>query len=80
MQWLRRSFIAGFFVTVPLFISVAAFGPAHLTGDRLAFAAISSVYLVVAVPWEERTLGRMFGAHYEEYRRQVRWRIVPYIY
>src|SRR5438552_6205473 len=25
MQWLRRSFITGFFVTVPLFISVAAF-------------------------------------------------------
>jgi len=25
MQWLRRSFIAGFFVTVPLFISVSAF-------------------------------------------------------
>jgi len=25
MQWLRRSFLAGFFVTVPLFISVAAF-------------------------------------------------------
>ena len=25
MQWLRRHFIAGFFVTVPLFISVAAF-------------------------------------------------------
>ncbi len=24
-QWLRRSFVAGFFVTVPLFISVAAF-------------------------------------------------------
>jgi uncharacterized membrane protein len=24
MQWLRRNFIAGFFVTVPLFISVAA--------------------------------------------------------
>ena len=25
MQWLRRSFIAGFFVTVPVFISVTAF-------------------------------------------------------
>ena len=25
MQWLRRSFVAGFFVTVPLFVSVAAF-------------------------------------------------------
>src|SRR5262249_46637516 len=24
MQWLRRNFVAGFFVTVPLFISVAA--------------------------------------------------------
>src|SRR6478735_11724323 len=24
MPWLRRSFVAGFFVTVPLFISVAA--------------------------------------------------------
>jgi uncharacterized membrane protein len=25
MQWLRRSFVTGFFVTVPLFISIAAF-------------------------------------------------------
>ena len=25
MQWLRRNFLAGFFVTVPLFISVTAF-------------------------------------------------------
>jgi uncharacterized membrane protein len=25
MQWLRRRFLAGFFVTVPLFVSVAAF-------------------------------------------------------
>ena len=25
MQWLRRNFVAGFFVTVPLFISVVAF-------------------------------------------------------
>jgi uncharacterized membrane protein len=25
MPWLRRRFITGFFVTVPLFISVAAF-------------------------------------------------------
>ena len=25
LQWVRRSFIAGFFVTVPLFITVSAF-------------------------------------------------------
>ena len=25
LSWFRRSFIAGFFVTVPLFITIAAF-------------------------------------------------------
>ncbi len=35
MQWLRRSFIAGFFVTVPLFITVAAFVWIFRIGDGL---------------------------------------------
>src|SRR5215510_6028235 len=35
---------------------VIVFGAAHMTGDRLAFAAISSSYLIVAIPWEERSL------------------------
>jgi hypothetical protein len=29
-------------------------GVSHMTGDRLAFAIVSSLYLIVAVPWEER--------------------------
>jgi uncharacterized membrane protein len=41
MQWLRRSFIAGFFVTVPLFISVAAL----LWLFRLVDGFISPVYI-----------------------------------
>ena len=51
-----------------------------MTMGRLAFAAISTAYLVVAVPLEERSLRRRFGPSYDVYRRQVRWRIVPGLY
>ena len=56
------------------------FGAAHMTGDRLAFAVMTTIYLVVAVPWEEQALVRAFGDGYARYRRTVRWRIVPFIY
>src|SRR5437016_10061592 len=46
MQWLRRSFIAGFFVTVPLFISVAA------------FIWIFTVVDGLTTPFYDRLLGR----------------------
>src|SRR5436190_13807861 len=46
MQWLRRSFIAGFFVTVPLFISVAA------------FIWIFNVVDGLTTPFYDRLLGR----------------------
>lgn len=44
---------------------------------RLAFAVISSAYLVVAIPWEERGMGEVFGTAYGRYRDQVRWRLIP---
>ncbi len=59
---------------------LAVFGAAHMTGDRLAFAAITTVYLVVAVPWEERSLMRAFGEDYARYMREVKWRMIPFIY
>jgi uncharacterized membrane protein len=46
MLWLRRSFIAGFFVTVPLFISVAAFLWLFTVVDGLT------------TPFYDRVLGR----------------------
>jgi protein-S-isoprenylcysteine O-methyltransferase Ste14 len=66
----------------PLYLgwAFAVFGVGHMTGDRLAFAVISTAYLCLAIPWEERSLTRAFGADYERYQRQVRWRIVPYVY
>jgi protein-S-isoprenylcysteine O-methyltransferase Ste14 len=51
-----------------------------MTTGRLVFAAISSAYLVIAVPFEERSLRRRFGPSYDAYRRQVRWRILPGLY
>jgi protein-S-isoprenylcysteine O-methyltransferase Ste14 len=59
---------------------LAAFGAAHMTGDRLAFAGITTLYLAIAVPWEERSLVSSFGDEYRKYQQHVRWRIVPYVY
>ena len=51
-----------------------------MTGSRLTFAAISTLYLMLAVPFEERTLRQQFGPAYDEYRRQIRWRMFPWVY
>ena len=66
----------------PLYLGwvLMVFGAARMTGDRLAFAAMTSAYLIVAVPWEERSLERLFGDAYRRYQADVRWRIIPYVY
>jgi len=51
-----------------------------MNGTRLVFAAVSTFYLVVAIPFEERDLRRAFGGAYEAYRQRVRWRMVPFVY
>ena len=53
------------------------FGVPEMNGTRLAFAAISTAYLVIAIPFEERSLIEVFGDHYRDYQRAVRWRIAP---
>ena len=66
----------------PLYLGwiLVVFGAAQLTGDRLAFAVITSSYLCIAVPWEEQSLDRAFGDAYARYKKRVRWRIIPYVY
>lgn len=71
-RWVRHPLYLGWLLAV--------FGAAHMTGNRLAFAAISTAYLVAAIPWEERSLRRTFGQSYERYQRTVRWRLVPFVY
>ena len=51
MQWRRRSFIAGFFVTVPLFVSVAAFVWLAGVVDDLTGPFYRFVLGVDRVPW-----------------------------
>lgn len=70
------------FVRHPLYLGWAlmVFGAAHMTGDRLTFAAVTTLYLVVAIPLEERSLRQSFGADYTRYMRDVRWRMIPFIY
>jgi protein-S-isoprenylcysteine O-methyltransferase Ste14 len=66
----------------PLYLGwmLIVFGAAHMTGDRLAFASITSLYLVIAIPWEERSLERAFGDAYRRYQVDVRWRAIPYVF
>ena len=70
------------FVRHPIYLGwvLLFWGTSDMTVGRLVFAAVSTAYLVVAVPFEERSLRRRFGASYNAYVRQVRWRIVPGIY
>jgi hypothetical protein len=68
-RWLRHPIYLGWVMFV--------FGAPTMTSGRLLFATISTVYLIVAIPFEERSLTSEFGPAYCEYQRLVRWRLVP---
>ena len=71
-QWVRHPLYLGWMLMT--------LGAPHMTGDRLTFAAVTTGYLMVAIPWEERSLRQSFGDRYQRYARQVRWRMIPFIY
>jgi methanethiol S-methyltransferase len=68
-RWVRHPIYFGWVLLV--------FGAPTMTGGRLLFAVISTLYLIVAIPFEERSLTREFGAGYTAYQHQVRWRLIP---
>lgn len=70
--WVRHPIYLGWFLIV-----LAA---TPMTMTRLVFAAVSCVYLVVAIPFEEGTLRRTSAGAYDDYMRQVRWRLLPGVY
>ena len=53
------------------------FGVPHMTGTRLTFAAISSAYLIVAIPFEERSLVETFGDEYPSVSASRAMAVVP---
>ncbi|CAN5842497.1 isoprenylcysteine carboxylmethyltransferase family protein [soil metagenome] len=60
--------------------TLLVFGAPDLTCTRLVFALVSTLYLMIAIPFEERSLLETFGPAYASYQRKVRWRIVPWVY
>jgi len=71
-RWVRHPLYLGWALMV--------FSAAHMTGDRLAFAIVTTGYLVAAIPWEERSLRQSFGEGYDRYTSDVKWRMIPFIY
>jgi protein-S-isoprenylcysteine O-methyltransferase Ste14 len=70
--WVRHPIYTAWMVVVWL--------PPEMNGTRLVFALTSTLYLALAVPFEERDLVRMFGTDYVGYQRRVRWRMIPGLY
>ena len=56
------------------------FGSPNMTVDRLTFALVSSGYILMAIPWEERSLRASLGDGYGRYMQTVKWRLLPFVY
>jgi len=70
--WVRHPIYAGWCLVV--------FAMPDMTLTRFAFASISVLYILIAIPLEERTLARVSAGRYAAYAAQVTWRLVPGLY
>jgi protein-S-isoprenylcysteine O-methyltransferase Ste14 len=48
-----------------------------MTTSRLLFAVVSTAYIAIAIPLEERALVDAFGDRYRIYQQQMRWKLIP---
>jgi protein-S-isoprenylcysteine O-methyltransferase Ste14 len=70
------------FVRHPVYFAwvLMVIGTPHMTMTRLTFAVLSTAYLAIAIPFEERGLIDVFGSEYRDYQKRVRWRMIPWLY
>lgn len=61
------------YVRHPLYVGwfIAFWSTPVMTGAHLLFAAMTSAYMLMAIPWEERDLAAVHGKDYERYREKV---------
>lgn len=69
--WVRHPIYTGWFLMV--------FAASPMTMTRLVFAVVSGVYLLLAIPFEERSM-KASGDTYARYEAKVPWKLVPRIY
>jgi protein-S-isoprenylcysteine O-methyltransferase Ste14 len=70
--WVRHPIYSGWFLMV--------FGAPTMTMTRLVFAVVSSAYLLIAIPFEERSIRRAAAGGYDAYAKEVRWKLIPGVY
>lgn len=70
--WVRHPIYSGWFLLV--------FSVGTMTMTRLVFAVVSSAYVLIAIPFEERSLLATTGGAYARYVERVRWKLVPGVY
>ncbi len=70
--WVRHPIYLGWFLMV--------FPVPHMTMTQFVFAVTSSVYLLIAIPFEERSLRHSTSGAYDRYMREVRWKLLPHLY
>jgi protein-S-isoprenylcysteine O-methyltransferase Ste14 len=56
------------------------FATPTMNASQLLFAVVSTAYLIVAIPFEERSLLEHFPEKYRAYQLQMPWRLIPYVW
>jgi protein-S-isoprenylcysteine O-methyltransferase Ste14 len=70
--WVRHPIYLGWILVV--------FSVSTMTMTRFVFAVVSSLYLVIAIPLEERTLRAHSSGAYDDYMRRVPRKLIPGLY